>query len=204
MYFNTSSNRADGPTRGRKPDAPDLELPGWWDRVDADDFDEFDTWMEDAGAPDPGAGLPYADIAGTEQLKLQSKASAKRVKKTRPTGPAKPKVDDKDVSPPLTRSSKPEPGVLQLLRSLPRSQFFFAEGVDDFYEAGALDLFSGRYGVAKQMIKAGAPWALTYEWNRSAEENLLRDDVRQTLRDLLRGGAFKTMWEPRRSVRASA
>ena len=64
---------------------------------------------------------------------------------------------------------------VQLLESLPRRQFFFAEGVCSFDAPGALDLFSGKFGVARMLVKYGAPWVLTYEW--SASEDLLHDSV---------------------------
>lgn len=200
MYYNTSSNRADGPTRGRRPDPPDLELPRWWEHIDDDDFREFDCWMQKAGVPDAGAGLPYEDIAGSGDLDLRSRAGIKKKnekmkKRRKASAEEHSKQVAKETGDPHSpvRTSKLDSEVLKLLHSLPRSQFFFAEGVDGFYEAGALDLYSGRFGVAKQMIKAGAPWVLTYEWNRSAGEDLLQDEVRQTIRLLLRGGAFKTM-----------
>ena len=37
------------------------------------------------------------------------------------------------------------------------------EGEPDFMKAGALDLFSGRGGVARQMVKLDVPWVLTLE-----------------------------------------
>ena len=70
-------------------------------------------------------------------------------------------------------------------------QFFFRKGVKDFLEPGALDLFSGSFGVARQMVKLGCPWVLTFEWNRGADENLLDEKVRSRLVFLLRGGCFK-------------
>ena len=45
-----------------------------------------------------------------------------------------------------------------LLESIPSSQFFFSEDFSGFDSPGALDLFSGKCGVARQMIRLGAPW----------------------------------------------
>lgn len=61
-----------------------------------------------------------------------------------------------------------------------------------FFEAGALDLYSGRYGVAKQLIAYGAPWVLTFEWNRSAAENLLSEPLQQKILHMVRIKCFKS------------
>ena len=63
----------------------------------------------------------------------------------------------------------------------------------DICEAGALDLFSGRYGVAKQMVLFGAPWVLTFEWSRSTTEDLLSKDLRQKILLMFRWHCFKSM-----------
>ena len=44
----------------------------------------------------------------------------------------------------------------------------FYESFNGFTQPGSLDLFSGRYGVAKNTVRAGFPWVLIYEWNLSA------------------------------------
>ena len=81
----------------------------------------------------------------------------------------------------------------EVLSSLPIHQFFFNGDQPDFSKPGALDLFSGSYGVARELKKQGAPWVLSYEWQRSSAENLLDEGVRHTIRCLLSGGAFKTI-----------
>ena len=63
--------------------------------------------------------------------------------------------------------------MLESFPSFPQRHFFFAEGVCGFFDAGGLDLYSGNYGVAKQMVKFGAPWVLTFEWKRSSSEDLM-------------------------------
>lgn len=41
MFFPSSANRADGPTRGVVPPAPDVTLPSWWDSLSNGDYQEF-------------------------------------------------------------------------------------------------------------------------------------------------------------------
>ena len=53
-------------------------------------------------------------------------------------------------------NSKWEEAVYLLRTHFDDQQFFFNKDFEKFSEPGALDLFSGNYGVAKQMIRAGA------------------------------------------------
>ncbi|CAL1166101.1 unnamed protein product, partial [Cladocopium goreaui] len=69
--------------------------------------------------------------------------------------------------------------MLESFPSFPQRHFFFSDGVCGFFDAGGLDLYSGNYGVAKQMVKFGAPWVLTFEWKRNSSEDLLDDDLRK-------------------------
>ena len=74
---------------------------------------------------------------------------------------------------------------VNLLESLPRSQFFLPPGFNGFRTPGGLDLFSGRCGVAKQMISMGAPWVLCYDIERGPDQDLLNSSTRETTRRLL-------------------
>eukprot|EP00438_Fugacium_kawagutii_P026020 Skav225717 [mRNA] locus=scaffold164:107677:112050:+ [translate_table: standard] len=73
-----------------------------------------------------------------------------------------------------------------------RKQFFFRKDVKSCKEPGGLDLFSGNFGVAKMMIKHGAPWVLTFEWKRSQKEDLRQKELKQMLLSFVKRGAFKT------------
>ena len=59
----------------------------------------------------------------------------------------------------------------EILRQCPRSQFFPQTGELDLSLPGALDLFSGSYGVARDMVKCGCPCVLTFEIHHSADED---------------------------------
>ena len=43
------------------------------------------------------------------------------------------------------------------------------------------------------MCNLGCPWVLTYEWNRSAGEDLLQDEVRNKVVKMMHLGCFRTM-----------
>ena len=60
----------------------------------------------------------------------------------------------------------------------------------DLSRPGYLDLFTGQGGVAKQLLRNGCPFAITYEWMHSAAENLLDEEVRKDVLMLLRSGAI--------------
>ncbi len=66
IYYETSINPADGPTRGRKVPAPSRVLPGWWNEFCFGEFSEFDRWRELFGLDDLAlSGLPdFGEIDG--------------------------------------------------------------------------------------------------------------------------------------------
>eukprot|EP00435_Cladocopium_sp_Y103_P061170 s1087_g22.t2 len=214
MYFNTASNRADGPTRDALPQPPDLELPWWWSQFENGDFAEFDKWLESLGAQAADERLPYCDIAGTQDLDLRPKRQLK--KRTSESSSSESvahvkKATRKDLrddsescscrhpeplsagSETAEKNSSLHPEAIELLRSFPASQFFFSSDFKDFDSPGSIDLFSGRYGVAKQLIRAGSPWVLTFEWNHSAAENLLDPSVRTKIVRLIELGAILSL-----------
>ena len=47
---------------------------------------------------------------------------------------------------------------VEVLQTIPECQFFFGPNFKGFREPGGLDLFSGNYGVARQMCSLGCPW----------------------------------------------
>ena len=52
MYFNTLSNRADDPTRGKEIAGASRELPFWWTALAEGDFQQFDIWLHEHGLDD--------------------------------------------------------------------------------------------------------------------------------------------------------
>lgn len=78
----------------------------------------------------------------------------------------------------------------EILRQCPRSQFFPQTGELDLSLPGALDLFSGSYGVACDMVKCGCPCVLTFEIHHSADEDLLIPKNKACIMELLELEAF--------------
>eukprot|EP00438_Fugacium_kawagutii_P022352 Skav233118 [mRNA] locus=scaffold1342:395006:405928:- [translate_table: standard] len=52
MYYHTSVNRADQPTRGKEIEAPVQDLPPWWNEILEGNFAGFDEWLHAHGLDD--------------------------------------------------------------------------------------------------------------------------------------------------------
>ena len=191
MYFPSAFNRADGPTRGRLPDDPDLEFPPWWEDAQEGLFDEMDWWLHRHGAD--LEQLPYGDLCGFDKRELLPNRIVRRSRrKQQVTGKVR-EADPGRTPEVKVRKTTLSSEALELLQSLPRSQFIFGKGVEDFSDAGSLDLFSGSYGVARQMVAMGCPWVLTYEWNHSSAEDLLLPEVREKIVAMIKAGCFRAI-----------
>eukprot|EP00435_Cladocopium_sp_Y103_P047846 s453_g14.t1 len=66
MYFNTKSNRADDPTRGKAIARASRELPEWWADLSRGCFQSFDVWLHEHGLDaETLSELPsYAELCG--------------------------------------------------------------------------------------------------------------------------------------------
>ena len=195
MFFQTQFNRADGPSRGGDVDPPGIELPAWFVRMVEGDLTLFDVWMQQQAGSFLPEQPPFQELCSCSQvvLKPASKCGGRRKRKARkhakvvesPKNEPDPFYDD-HVPSLLCEEAK------DLLRSFPKRQYLFGKNFNGFSCPGAVDLFSGSFGVAKQMIKWGAPFVLTFEWNRSTDEDLLNPAVRERILRLLRLRAFST------------
>ena len=215
MYFSSKINRADGPTRDASPQPPDRELPDWFNLDDQEVFlRELDVWL-DANGGSFQHELPFHLLNGDGPVDLQTmthmkKPTARRrlVKEMKDKNAAESEKIELQTSQETMESSEtivPQPvegfpfnskweEAVYLLRThFDDKQFFFNKDFEKFSEPGALDLFSGNYGVAKQMIRAGAPWVLTFDIKRSQSENLLDPALQELLLKLLELGAFKSV-----------
>lgn len=76
------------------------------------------------------------------------------------------------------------------LKRFKLEQFVGLKSFDDLVSVGALDLYSGNFNVAKQMVAQGCPWVLTFDVKRSRSEDLLSEELQLELIDLCRCGAF--------------
>ncbi len=163
-----------------------MKLPLWWEEASAGRFEEMDLWLKQNGLG--GELLPFSDLVKFERNELRPNRVIRRKEKLEV---AEPKLSG-------TEAGREEPCYLdgeavRLLESIPKEQFFFGPNFNGFKQAGGLDLFSGNYGVARQMVQNGCPWVLTYEWNRSSAEDLLQSSVRSELVKMLHLGCFRTL-----------
>ena len=211
-YVSSKLNPADAPTRHAVVPEPDWSEPGWWASLAEGRFEEFDAWLNNlpldvSGIPDfrslGYSGHPlqsfwteYLDSqASTGEIRnhhfVQSKQQHKPVSFFR--NPAEhaecvnsTSLDDSEAV--LGENGK---DVVAILEQFPLQQFFYKGDKPDLTKRGALDLYSGRAGVAKALVARGCPWVLSFEWKRSAAENLLEDSLQNKLLHLIGLKAFR-------------
>ena len=81
--------------------------------------------------------------------------------------------------------------VREILNSFDMKQFTFNPDSNDVISVkGALDLYTGRGGVARAMIRKGAPWVLSFEILRSQKEDLLDPGLQDLIKFLLEEDVF--------------
>ena len=190
MYYPSKFNRADGPTRERTPDPPDMDLPLWWDQLAQGTTDGFDAWLKKAAGSrtDSSGDLPFNDISGSHDLDLLPNSRRRVTLRRRASCAVKaPKGPSTNDAPKTASSLSPE--ALCILRSFSKRQVLFADGVDDFLAPGAVDLYSGRMGVARTMLLFGCPWVVTFDWERDPSEDFLDGELQIRIKFLLRDGA---------------
>ena len=191
MFFPSAMNRADGPSRDEAPKAPDVKLQTWWSDALAGEFHEMDKWLLDASEFDAFQQLPYDLLLGDEEKEMAPARSARlgakqrRRRKARENGQTTPSVSFMGPLPEKTQRR------MQILASFPRSQFCPAEGDLDLSAPGALDLFSGSYGVPRELVRLGCPWVLTFELKHSPKEDLTDEGLQNSIMELLELGAFE-------------
>ena len=84
------------------------------------------------------------------------------------------------------------PRALELLSTFPINQFVFKSDFPDFSQPGAPDLYSGRKGVAREIVKLGCPWVLTFDCLHGVGENLLDLELRTKIEEMIECGCFLT------------
>jgi len=167
-FWPSELNRADGPTRDAKPDAPDSGLPWWWDGVCNNRFDRLDLWLKDLEVMvAPTSHFDRACLGDPVDMRTGHAFRAS----TRQRGKAA--CENGGAVMHSSDGSCLGAEALAILHSFPLQQFVFAAGVSNFLEPGALDLYSGKGGVARALAEGGCPWVLTFEIGRSESENVL-------------------------------
>ena len=189
-YVPSKINRADGPTRFALPLPPDLPLPAWWDDLAHGVAAGYDAWLaeQDAllGLLEDEAALRSSGAAEVAQpVDLRTGAAVRKALRRRGAD-----VCEKGVrKPPPSQGLSVE--ALDILRSFDSRQVLWRSDVEDFLEPGALDLYTGKAGVARALIAAGCPWVVTFEITRSASEDLSCVELQCKVLQLIRLHAVK-------------
>lgn len=75
---------------------------------------------------------------------------------------------------------------IDVLSSFSDEQIWWPSGSSRKFETpGALDLFTGRGGVARALLRSGAPFVVTFEWKRPATDELLKESNRSRILRLI-------------------
>ena len=186
-YVPSKLNRADAPTRDAEVPGPDMALPPWWAKLCDGFYSDFDAWIAEAEHGLQGAESLDSSAQDTsdrgEKLKLMTgkQEFLKRGENAAPSCRTTTGVS----------SSKLSLEAITLLQSFNAKQFYFGSQVTSFEEPGALDLFSGKAGVARALIRLGCPWVLSFEINRSSAEDLTLESNRSRILQLVKLKAFK-------------
>ena len=193
MYFPSEVNRADGPTRHSQPAAPSEPIPGRFDTFLGGDPEPFDSWRTqvEKGVVEPA--FVCGDLLNGESVDLKPKR--RRQRKRRTTIKRKSELEEQQPSPASEEiPSELSQEAIDMLKSISPDQFLTADGSPpDFRRAGALDLYSGSYGLAKSLLRKGAPWVLTYELKHSAAEDLLEASVQSAIMKMTQLLCFKSI-----------
>ena len=203
IYFPSALNRADAPTRDKDIPPPDVQLPDWWEEAAMGNFTSFDEWisMVEAGVVEPEFDLKElepraeADLAPAKQVRSaqMKQARAMHVPVSKLREALKVEHCPREDGEALDSDSKLAPEAIEILRSFRPNQFFSKTKPFLLLEPGAVDLYSGKFGVARQLVQCGAPWVLTFEIERSHTEDLLDACLQRKLVRLLELRAVKIL-----------
>ena len=192
IYFETSRNRADAPTRGRDIPRPSRQEPKWWGPLACGSYEPFDEWRAEFGLDDHAMrNLPPLEELGYERtaapaLALQplcptdeGLASAAGVERVISVSPSEKRLNDHWES------------VKAALGSFKTSQVVRQPGLAWPPDAkGYLDLYSGTRGVARALVKKGAAWCLCFDIKDGPDQDLECLELRSRIEWLIRAGAF--------------
>lgn len=199
-FLPSAINRADAPTRDRVVEQPDMQLPEWWEELASGVFKKFDAWLEALSKTLPAARDPFdfEELGYRKALKLETGRHERRERHF-----GKKAQQPVEAEPSFLGSFCPQqPGAgalcdeaVGLLKQLDeRKQIWWPKGsLRVFEQPGAMDLYTGRGGVAKQLLKCGAPFVVTFDWSRSAQENLLWPENKQMVLRLIELKAVKVV-----------
>ena len=204
MYFPTSINPSDAPTRGRELPEPTEALPSWWRAACEGRFEEMDKWLE-ARAADPFSlsGLPCLDelrkACSSEvqvQLRFGHLRKFKKLRELLQEG----------------KQSREGAGDASGSRVFPFSSVSSAEGIALPFDStgtvvwpkgvdkqrcgelpGCIDLCSGNMGYARQLARLTGRWVLCFDVAHNQAQDLVIGEVQNEIRDLLQSGRIAAL-----------
>ena len=220
IYFETSTNRADDPTRGTEIRAPSRALPSWWTELASEEYGAFDRWLLEHGLdPYDLSGLPPVEELLKTSAPLPPEIPTQTDSSLAENSPDEYKVNNNPsppVSPPACvptgkvrfvtvgkTSGAKDPGdsnlrklnetERRLLSKFKPSQVIFGSGCSTQWppeRQGFLDLFSGVRGVAQGQTAASGAWTLCFDVDHSPSEDLLDPSLQADLEGLISSKAF--------------
>ncbi|CAK9000403.1 Uncharacterized protein SCF082_LOCUS6477 [Durusdinium trenchii] len=199
-FFPSALNRADDPTRACEVGPPDRQLPEWWGPLAEGDHAPFDAWLHRLGKQHANVREThdFAELGWKAGLKLMTgkqKRSAEHFHKVElqeaGAGFTRPRAHVPKSPPEVQGEGVPVEAVAILQQLDKKRQIWWRKGCEgDFTKPGALDLFTGEGGVARQ-LKLGCPFVVTYEWLHSVSEDLLDEENRRQVLKLIELEAVK-------------
>ena len=193
-FFPSGIHRADGPTRNAAPSKPDVSEPFWWSLENAEQLAAFDDWIsQQASFGNEADDVDFSELGYKAPLSLKDPREVclkKEIEMQDPPGPVS-LGETAESGEALLYESTLSAEVVAMLESIPKHQVWWPKGSKkQFDRPGALDLYSGVGGVARNLLKQGCPFVITYDWKRSSAENLLDPKLQQFLLTLVGKGAF--------------
>ena len=188
MYFLSEENRADGPTRDSVPAEPDLSPPRWLSDLQDGSVGAFDEYISRLPADQQLNPFDFTALMNGKKLDIKPRSQLQGTQKKKYKKLLKQSADASHSDVP--RSQPVDPSTFDIIKEFDDHQFFFEGDAPDFSLPRGLDLFSGNCGVAKEMVRAGCPWVLTFDWARSSKEDLLCPELREKLVKLIHAGWF--------------
>ena len=158
MYFETSANRSDDPTRNKEIRMPNRSLPDWWSELSKGEVGQFDKWLLEKDIdPYSLSGLPkFSELLGEEgegrsEVSKDTTIAAPSEVKTTEVMNLEPEAEGLDGPIVVDAIDEGESSLcgeaMELLRTFRKDQFIFPTGQSwPPRRPGHLDLFSGARG----------------------------------------------------------
>ena len=171
VYFPSALNPADDPTRHCEVRAPVSRPPAWWDELCVGNTVPLEKVTEEAGFGRDGEAFDQRQLftlCAQQPPVLESatnlKKQAFKEARSRPAFAASAAAGVATRSPAGSSGTCVLPEDLtSLLETLPVRFFRSRSRTPDLCRPGALSLWPGRGGVARELLRQGCPWVLVLE-----------------------------------------